>query len=142
MARQRKVQPLRTCAPETDCTPVVAGNKADGRRSVAVWLTSSAVSMYIASDRLRSSPLVHSLLVALCRQVFHHFGTSCLVCLCVKSNFGEGKKCESRDHETSYFGAVSTRFNVSKNRQSIVVGLSAFWRETLLTLTEPERKGK
>jgi len=36
----------------------VAGTGAQGRRSVAVWLTSSAVSMYLASNRLRSSPLV------------------------------------------------------------------------------------
>jgi len=34
--RVREVQ--RACAPETDCTPVVAGTKAQGRRSVAVWL--------------------------------------------------------------------------------------------------------
>ena len=40
---------------------IMAGSKARGRRGVAVWLTSSAVSIYIATDRLHSSPLVQSL---------------------------------------------------------------------------------
>ena len=59
----RKLQSLHTCAPEIDCTPVVAGSKLQGQRSVSVWLTSSAVSMYITSIRLHSSPLVQSLLM-------------------------------------------------------------------------------
>ena len=41
--------------------PIMAGSRARGRRSVTVWLTSSAVSICIATDRLRSSPLVQSL---------------------------------------------------------------------------------
>ena len=41
--------------------PIMAGSRARGRCSVAVWLTSSAVSICIATDQLRSSPLVQSL---------------------------------------------------------------------------------
>jgi len=40
---------------------VVAGTKAQGRRSVAIWLARSAVSMYLASNQLHLSPLVQSL---------------------------------------------------------------------------------
>jgi len=75
LGRVREVQ--RACAPEIDCTPVVAGTKAQGRRSVAVWLTSSAVSMYLASDRLHSSPLVQSLPMHRTLQTFHELSRLC-----------------------------------------------------------------
>ena len=58
------------------------------------------------------------------------------------------KDCELRDHETPYFGAVLTRLNVRKNRQSFVLGLSAFGEENLahpdcaLSPTEKERLGR
>jgi len=72
LGRVREVQ--RACAPQLDCTqPVAAGTKAQGQRSVAVWLTSSAVSMYLASDWLHSSPLVQSLPMCRTLQTFHHF---------------------------------------------------------------------
>jgi len=48
----------RTCALEIDCTPVVAGTKVQGRCRVAIWLTCSALLMYLATDRLYSSLLV------------------------------------------------------------------------------------
>jgi len=88
----RKMQPLRACAPEIDCTPVVAGNKAQGRHSVVVWLTSSAVLMYVASNQLHSSPLVQSIPMHHTSpwRTFHRFVTVtvCMsnlvvVCVCV-----------------------------------------------------------
>jgi len=48
--------------------PIMAGRRARGQRSVAVWLTSSAVSMRVASNRLHSSPLVQSLPIRRTRQ--------------------------------------------------------------------------
>jgi len=53
--------------------PIMAGTKAQGRHSVAVGLTSSAVSNCLASDRLHSSPLVQSLPMRRTIQIFHHF---------------------------------------------------------------------
>jgi len=41
--------------------PIMAGSRARERCRVVVWLTSSAVSICIATDRLHSSPLVQSL---------------------------------------------------------------------------------
>jgi len=73
LGRVREVQ--RACAPEIDCTPVVAGNKVQGWCSVAIWLTCSALLMYLASDRLHSSPLVKSLPMRRTLQTFHHCGT-------------------------------------------------------------------
>jgi len=45
---------------------MAAGTKAQGRRSVAIWLT----SIYLASDRLHSSPLVQSLPLRCTLQTF------------------------------------------------------------------------
>jgi len=53
--------------------PMMAGSRAQGRRSVAVWLTSSAVSIHIATDRLRSSPLVQLLPIRQTVLTFLHF---------------------------------------------------------------------
>jgi len=47
---------------------IMAGRRARGQRSVAVWLTSSAVSRRVATNRLRLSPLVQSLPIRRTRQ--------------------------------------------------------------------------
>jgi len=51
----------QVCAPEIEYTAIVAGSIVRGRRTVVVWLTSSAVSICMATNWLRSSPLVQSL---------------------------------------------------------------------------------
>jgi len=53
--------------------PIMAGSRARGRRSVAIWLTRSAVSICIATDRLHSSPLVQSLPMRRTLHTFNHF---------------------------------------------------------------------
>ena len=50
----RKVQPLRACAPEIDCTPVVAGNTAQGRRSVAVCQSNCPINLKAKDARNKS----------------------------------------------------------------------------------------
>jgi len=56
--------------------PIMAGSRAREQCRVAVWLTSSAVSMCIAIDRQYSSPLVTSLPMRRTLQTLHHFRRS------------------------------------------------------------------
>ena len=72
-------------------TAIMAGSRARGRRSVAVWLTSSAVSVWITTNRLRSSPLEQSLPMRRTLQTFRH---RCPV-VCVKSHTSKkmSRKC-------------------------------------------------